>query len=202
MKKLIIIFGVAILALMSLETHAQNFKLPKYYRHSFNVDSLIAVTPDGLILFPEIVVYPHKNPKTNRGQKKYEKLVRNFMIVYPYALELSKTYKNIDDTLSMFSSEKSRRKYLNTREEQIMSQYKPILSKFTLSQGVLMVKLMDRESGNTAFEIVDELKGSVTAFFWQSFSLMFGNSLKAEYDSNGEDQEIEYLVKRYKDKTL
>jgi hypothetical protein len=124
------------------------------------------------------------------------------MIVYPYALELSKTYKNIDDTLSMFSSEKSRRKYLNTREEQIMSQYKPILSKFTLSQGVLMVKLMDRESGNTAFEIVDELKGSVTAFFWQSFSLMFGNSLKAEYDSNGEDQEIEYLVKRYKDKTL
>ena len=61
----------------------------------------------------------------------------------------------------MFSNDKSREKYLKVREAQIMDHYKPILSDFTLSQGVLMVKLMDRESGSTAYEIVDDLKGFV-----------------------------------------
>ncbi len=202
MKKLLIILTIAAFALISENASAQIFKLPKYYRQSLNVDSLVANTPDGLILFPEITIYPHKTPRNNREKKNYEKLVRNFIKVYPYAIEISKTYKNIDDSLYRFSNEKSREKYLKVREAQIMSHYKPILSKFTLSQGVLMVKLMDRESGNTAFEIVDDLKGSVTAFFWQSFSLMFGNNLKSEYDAKGDDKEIEYLVKRYRDKTL
>lgn len=202
MKKLAIILTIALFALIAEDASAQIFKLPKYYRHSLNVDSLVANTPDGLILFPEVTVYPHDNPKNKREKRKYEKLVRNFIKVYPYALEISKTYRNIDDTLAMFSNDKSREKYLKVREAQIMDHYKPILSDFTLSQGVLMVKLMDRESGNTAYEIVDDLKGSVTAFFWQSFALMFGNSLKAEYDSTGDDKEIEYLVKRYRDKTL
>lgn len=181
---------------------AQIFKLPKYYRQSLNVDSIVKNTPDGLIFFPEVIVYPHKAAKTKREKKQYEKLVRNFLKVYPYAIELSKTYKNIDDTLAMLSSDKKREMYLKKREQQIMEHYKPILSRFTLSQGVLMVKLMDRESGSTAFEIVNELKGSVTAFFWQSFALMFGNSLRAEYDSKGDDKELEYLVKRYRDRTL
>jgi len=202
MKKIIITAAVIILVTMAEHASAQIFKLPKYYRQSLNIDSIVANTPDGLIFYPEVSVYPHKNPKTQREKKKYEKLVRNFIKVYPYVLTLSKTYQNIDDTLAMFSSEKSREKYLAVREKQIMDHYKPILSKFTLSQGVLMVKLLDRESGSTAYEVVDELKGSVTAFFWQSFALMFGNNLKAEYDSKGDDKEIEYLVKRYKDKTL
>jgi hypothetical protein len=61
---------------------------------------------------------------------------------------------------------------------------------------------MNRESGNTAYVIVDELRGKVTAVFWQTFALMFGNSLKTEYDAFGDDREIEFLVKRYQDGTL
>jgi len=202
MKKTIIILAIIGFTISTENISAQIFKLPKYYRQSLNIDSIVKNTPDGLIFFPEIIVYPHQSAKNNRERKKYEKLVRNFLKVYPYALELSKTYRNIDDTLARFSSDKKREMYLKKREQQIMEHYKPILSRFTLSQGVLLVKLMDRESGNTAFDIVDELKGSVTAFFWQSFALMFGNSLKAEYDSKGDDKEIEYLVKRYHDRTL
>jgi len=202
MKKIIIIVAILGFTIQTENVSAQIFRLPKYYRQNLNVDSIVKNTPDGLIFFPEVIVYPHQSPKTRRERKQYEKLVRNFLKVYPYALELSKTYRNIDDTLAMFVSEKKRELYLKNRERQIMDHYKPILSRFTLAQGVLLVKLMDRESGSTAFEIVDELKGSVTAFFWQSFALMFGNSLKASYDSNGDDKEIEYLVKRYRDKTL
>lgn len=187
---------------LTVEVDAQIFKLPKYYRQSLNVDSLVSNTPDGLIFFPEVNVYPHKRPTTKREQRKYEKLVRNFIKVYPYVCELSNTYRNIDDSLAIIRSDKDRDLYLKVREGQIMRYYKPILSRFTLSQGVLMVKLMDRESGSTAYEVVNELKGSVTAFFWQSFALLFGNNLKTEYDASGNDREIEYLVKRYKDKTL
>jgi hypothetical protein len=202
MKKIIFVCAVISFALFSEYASAQIFKLPKYYRQHLNVDSIIENTPNGMIFFPEVNVYPRNMPKTQREKKQYEKLVRNFLKVYPYALEISKTYMNIDDTLAMFSTNKNRELYLKMREAQIMKHYRPILSRFTLSQSVLMVKLMDRESGSTAFEIVDELKGSVNAFFWQSFALMFGNNLKKEYDSNGDDREIEYLVKRYRDKTL
>lgn len=202
MKKIILLCAILCFALISEEASAQIFKLPKYYRQNLNVDSIIEHTPNGVIFFPEVNVYPRNIPKTRREKKEYEQLVRNFLKVYPYALQISKTYRNIDDTLAMFSSDKNRELYLKMREAQIMKQYRPILSRFTISQSVLMVKLMDRESGSTAFQIVDDLKGSVTAFFWQSFALMFGNNLKKEYDSNGDDREIEYLVKRYRDKTL
>ena len=202
MKKIIIITAIVFLGFMSFDSHAQIFKLPKYYLQSLNVDSLVKHTPDGLILFPEVIVYPRSTPHNKRQQKKYDKLVANFKKVYPVAIELSRTYRNIDDTLAMFKTEKDRERYLMIREKQIMNYYKPKLTKFTLSQGVLLVKLMDRESGSTAFEVVNELKGSVSAFFWQSFALMFGNSLKSEYDAKGDDKEIEYLVKRYKDGTL
>lgn len=196
----IILFGT--LLFISTNVEAQIFKLPKHYRQSLNVDSLVSNNPEGLIFFPEVNVYPHKQPKTKRERKNYEKLVRNFIKVYPYVCELSDTYRNIDDTLAMFRHDNDRDKYLKVREGQIMRYYKPIFSRFTLSQGVLMVKLMDRESGSTAYEVVNELKGSITAFFWQSFALLFGNNLKTEYDASGNDREIEYLVLRFKDRTL
>ncbi|PLX07155.1 MAG: DUF4294 domain-containing protein [Marinilabiliales bacterium] len=202
MRKLLYILAFIVLFVFANEAKAQKFKLPLYYQKFLNIDSLIDNTPDALYFYPEVNVYPHPERKTNRERRRYEKLVRNFIKVYPYAVEISMVYQNIDDTLGMFSDDEQRRKYLNVREKQIMDQYKPKLKKFTLSQGVLLVKLMDRESGTTAYEIVDELRGSVTAVFWQTFALMFGNSLKQEYDANGDDKEIEYLVRRYNDGTL
>jgi RNAse (barnase) inhibitor barstar len=186
----------------SKDAFSQKFKLPMYYQKFLNIDSLIDNTPEAVYFYPEVNIYPHAERRTRRSRKRYEKLVRNFLKVYPYALEISEVYTNIDDTLAMFSSDDSRKLYLNVREKQIMSFYKPKLKKLTLSQGVLLVKLMDRESGETAYKIVDDLRGSVTAVFWQTFALMFGNSLKTEYDASGDDKDVEYLVKRYEDGTL
>ncbi|MBN2777811.1 MAG: DUF4294 domain-containing protein [Bacteroidales bacterium] len=202
MKKLVCILFVFFLLSAGQQLFAQKFKLPKYYQLFLNIDSLIDNTPDAVIFFPEVNVYPQAERKTKRDRNRYDKLVRNFIKVYPYALEISSVYKNIDDTLSMFATDEARKKYLNVREKQIMDYYKPKLKKFTLSQGILLVKLMDRESGTTAYQIVDELRGTVTAVFWQTFALMFGNSLKTEYDAFGDDKEIEYLVRRYHDGTL
>jgi hypothetical protein len=179
-----------------------NKKLPSYYRKELNVDSLVRNTPDGLIFHPQITVFPRKVFATKKQQRQYEKLERNFIKVYPVALEITALYSQIEDSLAKFANDKERKKYLKMRESQIMDEYKPRLVKFTISQSVLLVKLLDRESGSTAYEIIDELKGSVKAFFWQGFAKMFGNDLKKEYDSIGKDKDIEELVRRYKDGTL
>ncbi len=202
MKKFYFVIIILFIISTGSDAFGQKFKLPKYYHLFLNIDSLIDNTPEAIIFFPEVSVYPQAVRKTNRDRKRYDKLVRNFMRVYPYAVEISEVYKNIDDTLSMFATDEARKKYLNVREKQIMRDYKPKLKKLTLSQGIMLVKLMNRESGNTAYVIVDELRGKVTAVFWQTFALMFGNSLKTEYDAFGDDREIEFLVKRYQDGTL
>ncbi|MDD2635159.1 MAG: DUF4294 domain-containing protein [Bacteroidales bacterium] len=202
MKKFYLVIIILFIISAGSEAFGQKFKLPKYYHLFLNIDSLIDNTPEAVIFFPEVSVYPQAERKTRRDRKRYDKLVRNFMRVYPYAIEISEVYQNIDDTLSMFVTDEARKKYLNVREKQIMSIYKPKLKKLTLSQGIMLVKLMNRESGNTAYVIVDELRGKVTAVFWQTFALMFGNSLKTEYDAFGDDREIEFLVKRYQDGSL
>ena len=74
--------------------------------------------------------------------------------------------------------------------------------KLTLSQGVMLVKLVDRETGNSSYELIKQLKGSLTAFFWQNIALLFNNNLKVQYDADGKDQEIEMLVRRYETGTL
>jgi hypothetical protein len=202
MRNIFLILIVLVLTAMGTDAYAQKFRLPKYYQMFLNIDSLIDNTPEVVYFYPEVTVYPQAERKTRRDRRRYDKLVRNFVKVYPYAIEISEVYRNIDDSLFMFPTDEYRKKYLNVREKQIMKFYRPQLKRFTLSQGVLLVKLMDRESGTTAYQIVDELRGSVTAVFWQTFALMFGNSLKTEYDSKGDDKEIEYLVKRYNDGTL
>lgn len=200
--KNILLLTIVFVGLQSTELFSQEQKLPYYYRKALNIDSIVQNTASDVTFFPEVNIYPHKEYRTKREQRKYEKLVRNFIKVYPYATSISLQYRNIDDTLALFEHDKDRKMYLEEREQQIMDFYKPKLTKLTLSQSVLLVKLLDRESGSTAFEIVDELKGSVKAFFWQSFALMFGNNLKRSYDSKGDDSEIEYLVMKYKDGTL
>jgi len=199
MKKYFALILTVFFFFMSDLAFSQVKKLPSYYKKDLNVDSIINHNEYGVIFYPEVKVYPPKIFNSKREEKQYEKLERNFKKVYPYALEMSITYRHVEDTLARLSSDKERKKYMKMREKQIMDHYKPKLVKLTISQSILLVKLLDRESGSTAYEIIDELKGGVKAFFWQSFAVMFGNNLKKGYDGYGNDKDIEELVQKYKD---
>jgi len=166
------------------------------YYSQINVDSLVAVT-ENLILLPEVKVYSNKR-KNARANRKFDKLVRNFKKVYPYAIEVSAMYRQIDDSLARMDSDRQRRQYMNMREDQIMAHYKPIMSKFTLSQAIMFVKLLDRECGSTAYEVIKTLKGGFFAGSCQLFACMFGNDLKKSYDSEVSDRTIEFLVTQYR----
>ena len=192
MKKLCIILIVALIAL-SEATFAQ--KGMPYYSE-INVDSLISTT-ENLIFLPEVKVYSNKR-KAAKANKKFDKLVRNFKKVYPYAIEVSAMYRQIDDSLARMDSDRQRRQYMNMREDQIMAHYKPIMSKFTLQQAILFVKLLDRECGSTAYEVIKTLKGGFFEGSCQLFACMFGNDLKKSYDSEVTDKTLEYLVIQYR----
>ena len=152
---------------------------------------------ENLILLPEVKVYSNKR-KAARASKKFDKLVFNFKKVYPYVLEVSAIYRQIDDSLARMDSKRQRKEHMDMREDQIMAHYKPIMSKFTLSQAIIFVKLLDRECGSTAYEVIKTLKGGFFAGSCQLFACMFGNNLKKSYDSEASDKTLEYLVMQYR----
>ena len=192
MKKLFLTILVAFFCLTEVMFAQKNMP----YYSEINVDSLRA-TNEYLILLPEVKVYSNKR-KAAKASKQYDKLVRNFKKVYPYALEVSALYRQIDDSLARMDSDRQRRKYMNMREDQIMAHYKPIMSKFTLSQAILFVKLLDRECGSTADEVIKTVKGGFFARTCQVFACMFGNDLKKSYDSEVSDRTLEILVRQYR----
>lgn len=193
MKK--ICFLVLVMLFSFIELAFTQSAMPYYSQ--INVDSLRGTT-ENLILLPEVKVYSSKR-KAKIAGKKIDKLVRNFKKVYPYAIEISALYRQIDDSLARMDSKKQRKAYMNIREKQIMAHYKPIMSRFTLSQAMLFVKLLDREAGSTAYEVIKTVKGGFFAGSCQAFALIFGNSLKRSYDSDNDanDKTIEFLVKQY-----
>lgn len=135
--------------------------------------------------------------KSEKEKRKYDKLVRNFKKVYPFARFARMKFAQINYDISQMKTEEERQKYIETIDKSLKVQFKAPLEDLTVSQGKLLIKLIDRETGNTTFEVVKQLKGTFTAFVYQSIARIFGTSLKQEYDSDGVDKHLERLVVLY-----
>ena len=72
----------------------------------------------------------------------------------------------------------------------------------TVSEGVILVKLIDRQTGETGYQLLQELKGKFSAFMWQSIARLFGQNLKDDYDADGEDVWIENIVALIEDGSI
>ncbi len=94
-------------------------------------------------------------------------------------------------------SERAKRKYMGQLEEELMDEFGEDLKHLTISQGRLLIKLVDRETGNTSYDILKEYKGSFSAVFWQALARLFGSNLKSEYDATGKDRLIEEIIFLY-----
>jgi hypothetical protein len=105
------------------------------------------------------------------------------------------TLKEYEVILGQVENERERRKILKELENEINEKYGDELKKLTFSQGKILIKLIDRETGNTSFDLVKDLRGNFLAFFYQSFARVFGYNLKVEYDPAGEDRNIEIIVR-------
>lgn len=127
-------------------------------------------------------------------RRRYDRLERYVTKVYPYAELAGKLLQNYDDTLKLIKNEVRRKAYMKKVEEELKEEFEGELKKLTVMQGIILVKLIDRETGASSYDLVRQLRGSLSAFLWQSMARLFGQNLKLKYDPTGEDKDIEQIV--------
>ena len=132
--------------------------------------------------------------KKRRQQIKYDKLMRNVKKAYPYAIAARDELATMNANLEGVTDPQQREAYIKEYEKQMFKRYEKELRSLTISQGRILLKLVDREINNTAFELVQEYRGSFSAYFWQGVARIFGENLKSEYDPDEEDMYIEEIV--------
>lgn len=120
-----------------------------------------------IVVLNEHIVYPKYVKK--RDQQKYNKLVRDIKKVYPFAKVVGKEVERVNPLLEKLP-QKERKKYMREYEKALFKQYEPDLKKLTLTQGKLLIKLIDRECEQSSFDLIREYRGGLTAFFWQGFA--------------------------------
>ena len=156
------------------------------------------VTRDGVAL-PEIEI----KEVTITGKKKlgsafqywrYERLVYNVKTVWPYAVLVRTKLIDVNAELEKIGGDKERKEYIKGVEKQIFKDYEASMRDMTMAQGKILIKLIDRETQNTSFDLIREYKGKISAAFWQGIARICGTNLKEEYDPDGEDALIEKIV--------
>lgn len=145
----------------------------------------------------ELMPFTFFSPKTfknSRERKRYTKLIRNVKKVYPYARLAGIKYRKYGAQLAQLETESERKKMAKQLEEEIRDQFEGELRKLTISQGHILIKLIDRETSQSSYDVLKDFRGMFSAVFWQSFGRIFGYNLKTKYDPLGEDKEIEQIV--------
>tara|TARA_B110000046_G_scaffold69404_1_gene77447 strand:- start:1967 stop:2425 length:459 start_codon:yes stop_codon:yes gene_type:complete len=143
---------------------------------------------------PYVEIVAERTFKTKAQRKRFNRLQYNVKKMYPYAKLAGDLLEKYEDELTSVDSERARKKYYKKIEDELKKEFDGEIRKMNATQGRILVKLIDRETGDTSYEILREFRGNVSAFFWQSFSKMFGQDLKSAYDPYGEDREIESIV--------
>ncbi|NCE71541.1 DUF4294 domain-containing protein [Odoribacter sp. Z80] len=136
----------------------------------------------------------------DRYNRRNTRLEYNVRKVYPYALLAAAKITEIEEQLAHTTKESERKAIIREEYARLMKTFKTPLTKLSVTQGRILVRLIYRETNHTSFAHIREYKGAVNAYFWQSLALLFGNNLKAAYDPYGEDAEIEEIVQRIQQK--
>lgn len=133
---------------------------------------------------------------TKKKYAQWTRLKYNVKKAYPYAILASARLKEYERILATIPSEDGKKAYMKVAEKQLQKEFGPELKNLTINQGKILIKLIDRETGNTSYDLVKQLRGNFSAFMWQSLASLFGSSLKTEYDPEGEDKLIEVAIKQ------
>lgn len=132
--------------------------------------------------------------KNEKERQEYYRLIRNVKKVYPISREINQAIIETYEYLQTLPNEKARQKHIKRVEKGLKDQYTPRMKKLSFAQGKLLIKLIDRQSNSTSYELVKAFMGPFKAGFYQTFAALFGASLKKEYDPQGEDKLTERVV--------
>lgn len=143
---------------------------------------------------PTIYIFKPLKFRNKKEQMEYYKLVRNVKKVYPIAREINQTIIETYEYLQTLPNEKARQRHIKRVEKGLKEQYTSRMKKLSFAQGKLLIKLVDRQSHQSSYELVKAFMGPFKAGFYQTFAALFGASLKKQYDPEGEDKLTERVI--------
>lgn len=160
----------------------------KVYRaRIFEGDTLAIVT------LPVVVIAaPHFASK--KDEIRYTRLMYHVKKVYPYAKFAAAKLNDYEVLLKNAKNEKERNKLMKKAERELRDEYEGKLRSFTFTQGKILIKLIDRETQYSSYDLLKELRSGLYAAIWQGVGKIFGYDLKVKYDPEGEDRQIEQIV--------
>ena len=135
-----------------------------------------------VVFLQELTVYPPMKFKNKKQEEFFWRTVRDVKLTLPYAKLIAETLVETYEYIETFETQKEREDYLKSMESALFEQYKPVLKKFSRRQAKTLIKLIQRETHQSSYDIVKAFLGSFRATFWQGFGKLFGVSLKSSFN--------------------
>jgi hypothetical protein len=187
LKHFIAFFAVVAMVVCSHSSKAQNQtsgKLPYIIEGQDTVP---------VVNLPPVDITDFGNKYMNDLQTYY-RLRFNVIKVYPYAKLAAMKINELNDELAKLPNDKARRRYTKEFEKQLRADFAKQIENLSVNQGKIFIKLIDRETGHTSYELIKEVKGSFDAFIFQTAARIFGHNLKNTYDPEGDDKVVENII--------
>lgn len=161
-------------------------------------DSMIAkIFEDEAQKFNDAESERRRREESRRFARKNSKMIRNFIKVYPYAIRTRSVVDSLNMQLALTTDNKERRELIKKTEKELFGRFEKEIRGLTVSQGKVLLKLISRETNQTAYDLIKEYKGTLPAAFWQGVARLFGENLKTRYDSISEDKVLEEILQKY-----
>ncbi len=146
---------------------------------------------------PLVHILPIRKYARKPDMRRYQRLIRQVKKCYPLAKQARIEMEKMERQLLAVKDKKEQEKLAKELQKQLIKQYTPVILKMTISEGKVLLKLIDRETEYTAFQIIKDFRGGFVAGFWQMFAKLFGNNLKLEYEPETKDRVLEQIVTYY-----
>jgi len=189
----IMFFGLA--GFTSLKSNAQTISNDTI-RDNIRVEAFI--TPEGDTIpqswLPTVEVTAIQTALWKNYWRNWTRLRNAVYVTYPYAKTASKLINEVNTQLAGVSDEAARKRIIKSREKEMKRDFGDKVTSLSVYQGKVLMKLINRETGNNCYDIIKEYKGGFNAGFWQTVAFVFGSSLKQQYEPQGEDKDIEKIV--------
>lgn len=194
MKRLTNIFPILILAGILMMSSLNSFA--QYGLHDTILHEAVIYRGDTIEskTLSNVILYVSMNAEQRANQAKYNRLRNAVYVTYPYARRAGMVLNDINDKLYGVNSERKRKAIIKSREKELRKEFTQPLVNLSVYQGKVLMKLINRETGNNCYDIIKEYKGGLTARLYQTVAFFFNSSLKQPYDARSEDATIERLV--------
>lgn len=186
-KKLYILLLLLLLAGSTL--YAQSRRERAFWHQEWSIEN-----GDSIAVFH---IKPVRKYARKPDMRRYARMIRAVKRVYPIAQEAKALMATMESELLALKTKKQQKLYIKGIEKRLIREYTPVIKKMTIYDGRVLLKLIDRQTQDTAFDIIKEFRGGFEAGLWQAMAKIFGNNLKTGYDPEHDDRLLEQIVTLY-----